>query len=258
MKYELKDMGTGEKIEIDAENVNINENGTSAVGKGETILEEAARLTSEDRQQVYGHPADDYARTAALWSAYLGTPVTALQAQMCMVLVKVSRLANTPGHRDSIVDIAGYARTYEMTMERDGVLPAEEHPDDVERALEFDAKTRRAAEEHTRDIERAVEIENKAAEERTHFSGFSDVVLSKATDDLRDVRLGFERGWADGEGMSKLSTLQIALREVDRTAKFIMSALKKPCVWETVGRRDENGDVECTTAVSPVRKGEQS
>lgn len=71
-----------------------------------------------DRQAVYGHPADDYARTAAMWSAYLGVEVTALQAQMCMVLVKVSRLANTPTHRDLLVDIAGYARTYEMTLEK--------------------------------------------------------------------------------------------------------------------------------------------
>lgn len=83
-----------------------------------TILDEAAKLTSQDRQAVYGHPADDYARTAAMWSAYLGVEVTALQAQMCMVLVKVSRLANTPTHRDSLVDIAGYARTYEMTLEK--------------------------------------------------------------------------------------------------------------------------------------------
>lgn len=83
-----------------------------------TILDEAAQLTSTDRQAVYGHPADDYARTAAMWSAYLGVEVTALQAQMCMVLVKVSRLANTPTHRDSLVDIAGYARTYEMTLEK--------------------------------------------------------------------------------------------------------------------------------------------
>lgn len=85
----------------------------------QTVLEEAAELTAGDRQNAYGHPADDYARTAAMWSAYLGHEVTPLQAQMCMALVKVSRLANSPRHRDSLVDIAGYARTYEMTLERE-------------------------------------------------------------------------------------------------------------------------------------------
>lgn len=86
----------------------------------ETVLEEAARVTSRDRHDVYGHPADDYARTAAMWGAYLGHPVTAEQAMVCMILVKVSRLAYTPGHRDSLVDIAGYARCIEMLGDRDG------------------------------------------------------------------------------------------------------------------------------------------
>ena len=81
------------------------------------ILYEADKLTSGDRGRDYGHPLDDYTRTAALWSAYLGLTVTAEQAQVCMMLVKISRLKNSPAHHDSLVDIAGYARTYEMTIE---------------------------------------------------------------------------------------------------------------------------------------------
>ena len=34
--------------------------------------------------------------------------------------VKIQRLVQTPDHRDSIVDIAGYARCYEKVLERDG------------------------------------------------------------------------------------------------------------------------------------------
>ncbi len=34
-----------------------------------------------------------------------------------MVLVKLQRLVVTPGHRDSIVDGAGYFRTYEKVRE---------------------------------------------------------------------------------------------------------------------------------------------
>lgn len=73
----------------------------------ETVLEEAGRLVYGDRQEAYGHPADDYERTALIWSAILGFPVTAKQAALCMVGVKLSREAHRPG-RDNRVDGAGY------------------------------------------------------------------------------------------------------------------------------------------------------
>lgn len=76
-------------------------------------LELALKLVRGDRGRDYGRPRDDYGRTAALWSAYLGVPVTAEQAAVCMILVKVSRLAHSPGHTDSIIDIAGYAAVVE-------------------------------------------------------------------------------------------------------------------------------------------------
>ncbi len=82
-----------------------------------TILTEADALTSGQRQQDYGHPLDDFARTAKIWSAILGCPVSPLQYALCMCAVKIARLCNTPAHRDSLVDLAGYARTYEMVME---------------------------------------------------------------------------------------------------------------------------------------------
>ncbi len=84
----------------------------------ETVLEEAARLTSGVRDGIYGHPFDDWTRTAKLFSGILGFPVTAEQAILCMCAVKISRLCASPGHRDSIVDLAGYARCYERVRER--------------------------------------------------------------------------------------------------------------------------------------------
>jgi hypothetical protein len=78
----------------------------------ETILEEVARITSSDRQKVYGHPLEDWTRTAKMWSAILGVEVTAAQCCLCMVAVKVSRLCKSPLHRDSVVDVLGYARCY--------------------------------------------------------------------------------------------------------------------------------------------------
>lgn len=74
----------------------------------ETILQEAQRLVYGDRQGTYGHPGDDYERTAAMWSAILGVTVTAKQAVLCMCAVKISREVHRPS-RDNLVDLAGYA-----------------------------------------------------------------------------------------------------------------------------------------------------
>ena len=74
----------------------------------ESILDEAKRITSGIRQFDYGHPSDDFGRTAKLWSAVLGIDVTPAQAIICMICVKLSREVHKP-KRDSRVDIAGYA-----------------------------------------------------------------------------------------------------------------------------------------------------
>lgn len=82
----------------------------------ENILEEANRLVHGDRQADYGHPLDDFSKTALMWQAILGVPVTAEQVGLCMIAVKISRLCNRP-KRDSVVDIAGYAATVQMVTE---------------------------------------------------------------------------------------------------------------------------------------------
>lgn len=95
----------------------------------ENVLEEANRLTSRDRNQSYGHPREDFTRTAALWSAVLGCRVTPEQVALCMIQVKVSRLCHAP-KRDSVVDIAGYARTLEMLGEPVEMAPTTAEDDD--------------------------------------------------------------------------------------------------------------------------------
>jgi hypothetical protein len=86
----------------------------------ESILQEADRLTSQDRQADYGHPAEDFGRTAALINAWLGdqlkSPLTAEQVVMFMVFVKLSRQRNK-WKRDNLVDAAGYLRLVEMIDE---------------------------------------------------------------------------------------------------------------------------------------------
>jgi len=46
---------------------------------------------------------------AARWSQVLGTPVTPAQVALCLIDLKLARLAHDPAHLDSMVDIAGYA-----------------------------------------------------------------------------------------------------------------------------------------------------
>ena len=82
----------------------------------ETVLQEAQRLVYGDRQQSYGHPLDDFTRTAQMWSAILGWKVTAEQVGLCMCAVKISRQCNKP-KRDNLTDLAGYAATVQMVGE---------------------------------------------------------------------------------------------------------------------------------------------
>jgi hypothetical protein len=66
-----------------------------------------ARATIQDRGLEYGHPTDNMARTAALWSTYLEMPVTDYQVAMCMALVKIARSMET-AKTDTYVDLAAY------------------------------------------------------------------------------------------------------------------------------------------------------
>ena len=45
----------------------------------DTILDEAKKLVYGPRQEEYGHPIDDFTRTAKMWSAILGVPIDAEQ-----------------------------------------------------------------------------------------------------------------------------------------------------------------------------------
>lgn len=72
-------------------------------------FEEIAFILAE-RGRNYGHPYPNHKRIAELWSAYLEHPITPFQASICMLLCKISRIVETPGHADSLRDVAGYAR----------------------------------------------------------------------------------------------------------------------------------------------------
>lgn len=84
----------------------------------EDILDEAKRLTSSDRQNAYGPPNQDFARTAGMWSAFLQHPVTPQDVACMMIMLKCSRQTHQQ-KRDNWVDMAGYARCGQICDEAD-------------------------------------------------------------------------------------------------------------------------------------------
>ena len=75
---------------------------------GTTMLRSAAQTVAE-RRKAYGTPVRSMDLLAKRWSLTLGQPVTPAQVAMCLIDLKLTRLAHDPGHQDSILDIAGYA-----------------------------------------------------------------------------------------------------------------------------------------------------
>jgi hypothetical protein len=74
----------------------------------EEFLEHAAGVVARRRRE-YGEPADLFRDIAKRWSLVLGVEVSPAQAVLCLLDVKMARLARDPRHLDSQVDVAGYA-----------------------------------------------------------------------------------------------------------------------------------------------------
>lgn len=82
------------------------------------ILEEALDITTKARKNSYGNPSDDFARASSMYQPILESNIDPrLKHALLMIQVKISRLLNTPDHHDSLVDIAGYANTYDMVLD---------------------------------------------------------------------------------------------------------------------------------------------
>ena len=73
-----------------------------------SILGHTAKVL-EERRDDYGDPAEQFRAIADRWSITLGTPITPSQVALCMIDLKLARLAYDPGHVDSMVDVIGYA-----------------------------------------------------------------------------------------------------------------------------------------------------
>ena len=75
---------------------------------GELMLRQAAAVVA-NRRETYGDPVTSMTAIAQRWSITLDQPITPAQVALCLIDLKLARLAHQPDHLDSMVDIAGYA-----------------------------------------------------------------------------------------------------------------------------------------------------
>jgi hypothetical protein len=81
------------------------------------VLDEAKDIIYGDREKTYGKPSKNLETIAVFWSEYIGTKLSAKDVAVMMVLLKAARLRNDINHRDSVVDICGYAALIERCDE---------------------------------------------------------------------------------------------------------------------------------------------
>lgn len=85
----------------------------SPVRESAKLVLRAIQLVGGERGQAYGHPLDDYTRTAEIFRAMTGRFLTAKEAATFMMAVKMSREQNA--HRDdNVIDLVGYILCVDM------------------------------------------------------------------------------------------------------------------------------------------------
>ena len=86
-----------------------------------SVLKEAHKIIYGDREKTYGKPSKNLDTIAKMWNAYINAvdkrDLTAKDVACLMILLKTARLANDQSHRDSVVDICGYAALIERCDE---------------------------------------------------------------------------------------------------------------------------------------------
>lgn len=75
----------------------------------------AEELTTE-RAAHYGHPRENFRRIAHMTAVLSECQHPQARHALYEILVKVSRLIESPDHKDSWDDVQGYARTGKMVM----------------------------------------------------------------------------------------------------------------------------------------------
>lgn len=73
------------------------------------LLSEAKDTINGPRDTEYGDAVLNFQTIAKMWEPIFGTDISADQVALAMAALKIVRLSNDPSHRDSWVDLAGYA-----------------------------------------------------------------------------------------------------------------------------------------------------
>jgi hypothetical protein len=87
------------------------------------LLQRAHDTINGARQEDYGDKLQNFSQTAMIWQGLLAhklqphATITADDVALLMIGLKMSRLAKTPMHKDSILDIAGYAGCMDILQE---------------------------------------------------------------------------------------------------------------------------------------------
>ena len=122
---------------------NANNYAASEEQRKKPLLQRANELIGGDRQRDYGNKLQNFSQIAMLWQGTLatklqpGAKITAEDTALCMIQVKIARLAKSPDHKDSVLDIAGYAGCYDaVQLERAAGIPLQGATEDA-RAVEF-------------------------------------------------------------------------------------------------------------------------
>lgn len=74
----------------------------------EMFLKHVANVLAE-RSTQYGDAGSSMAAIASRWSVTLGHEISAAQVVLCLLDLKLARLAHDPAHEDSVIDVCGYA-----------------------------------------------------------------------------------------------------------------------------------------------------
>lgn len=79
----------------------------------EELLQEAIKAITQQRNNTYGPPTQDFDRSAGVLNALgyqvNGLPLKPHDIAIIITAVKLSRLMWSPDHKDNWVDVAGYA-----------------------------------------------------------------------------------------------------------------------------------------------------
>ena len=76
------------------------------------------QAVNKERMKDYGHPLEHFAISAAIKKAVQSCEDPELRHALEMIADKMARLCHKPTHLDSWIDIAGYARTAMLVMDR--------------------------------------------------------------------------------------------------------------------------------------------